>query len=280
MILNILNCKKIRDDMLEKAKVNVQGKKMKLVVIQVVGDMASDIYIKNKKKVCEQIGIEFEHITMQSDVEYETLAKMIKACNEDNFVTGLMLQLPLPQHLQQYEQRLINLIDWKKDVDGLTTENIGRLWSGQQCITPCTAQGIIDLIPFELEGKSVGIFGRSNLIGKPLVKLFTDKNATVTLCHTKTNPETRSRAMTSDIVVLATGNPRWCNMNMVRKDSIIIDAGISRDKHGKLCGDFDDYDFYYSGITYTKVPNGVGLITVAQLMLNVIKAYELQRKII
>lgn len=278
--MNILNCEKVRNDMLEKAKVNIKGKKMKLVVIQVVGDMASDVYIKNKKKVCEQVGIEFEHIEMPNDVEYETLAKMIKACNEDNFVTGVMLQLPLPEHLRQHEQQLINLIDWKKDVDGLTTENIGRLWSGQQCITPCTAQGIIDLIPFELEGKSVGIFGRSNLIGKPLVKLFTDKNATVTLCHTKTNQETKARAMTSDIVVLATGNPKWCNMNMVKKDSVIIDAGISRDKNGKLCGDFDTVGLYHSYITYTKVPNGVGLITVAQLMLNVVKAYELQRKLI
>lgn len=278
--MNILNCEKVRNDMLEKAKVNIKGKKMKLVVIQVVGDMASDVYIKNKKKVCEQVGIEFEHIEMPNDVEYETLSKMIKACNEDNFVTGVMLQLPLPEHLHQHEQQLINLIDWKKDVDGLTTENIGRLWSGQQCITPCTAQGIIDLIPFELEGKSVGIFGRSNLIGKPLVKLFTDKNATVTLCHTKTNQETKARAITSDIVVLATGNPKWCNMNMVKKDSVIIDAGITRDKNGKLCGDFDTAGLYHTYITYTKVPNGVGLITVAQLMLNVIKAYELQRKLI
>ena len=283
--MNIIDCKKIRDNMMELAKAKVQSitKTMKLVVIQVEGDGASDIYVRNKKKACEKVGILFEHIKFKRDIDFETLSKVIKSCNSDVSVTGIMLQLPLPDHLKPYEQDLINLIDWKKDVDGLTTENVGRLWTNQQCIEPCTAKGIMELIPYDLKGKTVGLIGRSNLIGKPLTKMVLDKDGTVIVCHSKTQGNALSTLIeNSDIVVLATGNGGVYGPSLFKYDTVIIDAGISKNEEGKVCGDFwiPEGRFNDYNITYTPVPGGVGIITVAQLMLNIVKAYELQYRLI
>lgn len=292
--MKIIDCQKIRMNMLTEAKLELTkiyaktGKEPKLVIVQVGDDPASNSYIKNKLKTGKECGVDVEHIKLSEDTTYSDLEKIVVAACEDRNVTGCMVQLPLPEHLKKYEQRLLDIIPWKKDVDGLSTKSMERLWTNKECLTPCTAEGVMRLLPENLEGKIVALLGRSNLVGKPLIKMLLDRNATPVICHSKTGATSmRNILMESDIVISAIGKPKYLNYsnfytptcipNGTIKCKTIIDVGINRDENGKLCGDVAINTFAYTDCAITPVPKGVGSLTTAQLMLNVVKAYDLQR---
>ena len=278
-----IDCLKAREEMLAEAKVDVinclkHSVIPKLVVIQVGDNPASSTYVKNKIKTCEEVGIESEHIKLKEDISADDLIKAIDAVNEDSKVHGILLQLPLPEHLAKHEQMFIDRISWNKDVDGLTTENQARLWSGNlKRITPCTAEGILRLLQDDLSGATITIAGRSKLVGMPLFKLLLDRNATVTMCHSKTE-DVGFNAMFSDVFISAIGKPKHFKSDDCA-GSAIIDVGINRDENGKLCGDIDWDSFREDGIETlcTPVPKGVGVLTTAQLMLNTLKCVKFQK---
>lgn len=185
----------------------------------------------------------------------------------------------LPPHLRPHQRTLLDLIDYKKDVDGLSSQSIGRLWAGLDCIIPATPSGIAELLPTYLAGKNVTIIGRSDLVGKPLMKILMDRNATVTLCHSKT-VRLEEHLKNADIVVSAVGKPKFlCNQDYDIVHSCAqwwIDVGINHDEDGKLCGDIRTEDLEQTDAYVTPVPGGVGVLTTAHLMLNVVKAYKMQ----
>lgn len=283
--MNIIDCKKVRQDMLTEAKLELtkifalEGKVLKLVVIQIEGDPASDVYIRNKIKTCKECGIDCEHIKLPNDISIGNLKKIIIAASEDSKVNGVMLQLPLPEHLKQYEQTLLDSIPWNKDVDGLCTDNVGRLWNNKPCITPATAQGIMRLLPEDLSEQLVCVVGRSNLVGKPLVKLLMDRDATIEIMHSKTDWNDMYLSIEScDVFISAIGKPKYFKKSNLEDmyGTTIIDVGINRDENGKLCGDIDTESFENCKVNITPVPSGVGILTIAQLVLNIIKAYKFQ----
>lgn len=273
----IIDCKIIRDKIkkdlrLELDKIN---DKLKLVVIQVGFDPASDVYVRNKKNLCEEMGIEFLH-KKYDDISEEDLISEIDKLNNDKEVTGILVQLPLPKNIN--EKRVIEKIDYRKDVDGLTSTNIGKLYAKEDGIIPCTAYGIMKIFEYEninLEGKNTLLIGRSKLVGIPLISLLLGKDATVTVCHSKTkNLEELTKK--ADILVVAAGKKYLINKDMVKKDSIIIDVGINRED-GKLYGDVNP-DVIDNSSMITPVPGGVGVLTVIMLINNIIECYKLMNK--
>lgn len=259
-----------------------------LVVIQVGDDPASEVYIRNKKKACEEVGIKFSHYHYKEDIPEDKLVEVVKRLSVTPSVTGILVQLPLPDHINV--QNVMEAINPDKDVDGFTTTQAGMLQLGmkdKRRLLPCTAKGIIRLLESvtSLEGKNVTVIGRSNIVGKPVAQLLQERNATVTLCHSKTKL-LEDFTYKSDIIVLATGLPEYFGSRYfyVTNDLIIIDAGISRNKDGKLCGDLSK-EFINSTNTYipskanwqyTPVPGGVGPMTIAELIDNIYIAYENQ----
>lgn len=280
--MKLIDCKPIRAAILEEAKTDVEkifadyGKKLKLVVVQVEGDSSSDVYVRNKLKTAEQVGIECEHIKLPSDASYSQVEEVLIHHAIDSNVTALMLQLPISDHLKKHQQKLLDLIPYFKDVDGLSTTSIGRLWSDQPCLVPCTAAGIMRILPEDLNGYKVCIINRSALIGKPLAKLILSKNGTPVVCHSKTQ-NLLLEASCSDILVTAMGQPKKIDYDDWLDHLTIIDAAICRDENGKLCGDVNIATFEDSNCDITPVPGGVGLLTTSQLMLNVVKAFYLQQ---
>lgn len=257
-----------------KEKINLLNDKLKLVVIQVGNDEASTIYVNNKKKLCEEVGIDFNHLKYENISEQQLLDK-IEELNNDKTVTGILVQLPLPINLNS--KKIIEKIDYRKDVDGLNSINVGKLYNREECIIPCTAAGIIMLLDYyniQLEEKNVTIIGRSNLVGIPLFKLLTDRNCTVTLCHSKTK-NLKEHTINSDIVVVAVGKKGLLTKDMVKDNSILIDVGINRIDN-KLYGDIDQAVLEKCSML-TPVPGGVGPMTVVMLINNVIKCYELNK---
>jgi methylenetetrahydrofolate dehydrogenase (NADP+)/methenyltetrahydrofolate cyclohydrolase len=254
----------------------VEGKRApKLMIISVGEDPASKVYVRNKLKAAAEVGIIANHFPMQADlVTTEYVKETISLFNKDPYLDGIMVQLPLPKHLN--EREIIDAIDPEKDVDGLTTTNIGRLRSGQPGLYPCTAKGIIDLCKYydiELDGKDVTIVGRSNIVGKPLADMMMAAGATVTQCHSHTL-DVRFHTLPADIVVAAIGKPKFVGRGYIGYERVVIDVGINRDEDGRLCGDvdFDDVADYCSAIT--PVPGGVGPMTVAELMSNTVEAWR------
>lgn len=246
----------------------------KLVIISVGNDPASKVYVRNKMKAAEEVGIEVEHRRFADDVKKDAVLNVIQYYNNEHLVDGIMVQLPLPKHLD--ERTIIDAIRPTKDVDGLTTTNIGRLRSGQDCLKPCTAKGIIDLCKYydiDLDGKDVTIVGRSNIVGKPLADMMMAEGATVTQCHSHT-ADVRFHTLPADIVVTAIGKPKFVGRGYIGYERVVIDVGINRDEEGRLCGDvdFDDVADYCSAIT--PVPGGVGPMTVAELMSNTVEAWR------
>lgn len=244
----------------------------RLVIISVGEDQASKVYVRNKTRAADEVGIVATTFPMMADTDEEYIKDIIKEFNEDELIDGIMVQLPLPKHLD--ERAIIDAIDPSKDVDGLTTTNIGRLRSGQDCLKPCTAQGVVDLCKYyniELDGKDVTIIGRSNIVGKPLADLMMAEGATVTQCHSRTG-FLADHTLHADIVVSAVGKPKFIGDEFLNPGQIIIDVGINRDENGKLCGDVDTLD--PEDYSVTPVPGGVGPMTVAELMSNVVKAWR------
>lgn len=271
--MNIIDCRKVRNSLISYVKEHIVKLLLepKLVVVQVEGDKASDKYVRNKKIMCEKVGIEFKHVKLPNNCTEDRLFNVIYRLNNDESVTGIILQLPLPEHLKYCEQRFINLIDKEKDVDGLTDDNTGRLWNNESCLSPCTAAGIVSILSYYdmlNNNPDVCIVGRSKLIGKPLTKMLLDYDCTVTVCHSHTK-DLKKHTSEADIVVLATGSSKMFDKSYFKDDAIVVDAGISIDENGKVCGDADSETFKDTNISYTPVPGGVGIMTVAQLMYNV-----------
>ena len=250
----------------------------KLVVIQVGDNSASNIYVRNKKRACEEVGILFDKIKFPDTISEEMIIEEIKRLNDDDEVNGIIVQLPLPKGLNA--ARIINHIDPLKDVDGLTYQNVGNLVLDNDGLISCTPLGIMELLSaynVELESKNVVIVGRSNLVGKPLIQLFLKENATVSVCHSKSY-DIKKYTKLADILVVAAGHPNLITKDMVKDDVVVIDVGINKEE-GTLCGDVDFDEVSKKAALITPVPGGVGPMTVACLLKNVFKAYKMQKGI-
>lgn len=261
-----------------KEKVDKLDTKLGLTVIQVGEDSASSVYVRQKSNMAEKIGFNFNHIKLDENIKEEELLNIINELNNDNSVDGILVQMPIPNHLDA--KRIQNAILPCKDVDGLTDINMGRLSHNVDSLVPCTPMGIIDLLKYyniDISGKNVVIVGRSSLVGKPLAALMTNYDATVTLCHSKTK-NLSFYTKNADILVVAIGRENFIKKEDVKEDSIVIDVGINRMEDGNLCGDvfFDDVKDKVSYIT--PVPGGVGQMTVAQLGYNTYKAHIIRMK--
>jgi len=247
-----------------------------LVVIQIGDNPASNVYVSQKEKMSSKVGINFIHKKLDESITEEELIAIIKKYNNDEEVDGILVQMPLPAHIN--ESNVQNAIDYKKDVDGLTDINAGRLLHNKDSLVACTSLGIIELLKYyniDITSKNVVIVGRSNLVSKPLYSLFINENATVTMCHSKTN-DLASYTRNADILVVAVGKKHFITRDMVKPGSTIIDVGINRVEN-KLYGDVD-FDNIKDIANITPVPGGVGQMTVAILGKNVEKAYSLRRK--
>ena len=266
-----------------KERVEKLETKPKLVIIRVGNDKASEKYVNNKIKRCEEVGIESQIIHLREDISQDHVAFEIQKLNNNHWVTGILLQLPLPKHLD--EEYLTNLILPSKDVDGFTTENMGRLVLGMEGNIACTPRGIIDLLKFyeiPIEGENVLIINRSNIVGKPLAHLFLKENATVTIAHSKTR-DLREQMANADIIVTAIGKPNYFDAWDFELDQTIVDVSINFDENGKMCGDVNKLDYGVISndlfCNLTPVPNGIGQMTVISLLEQTIEIAERKYKI-
>lgn len=253
-------------------RVDKEGLDVTLAVIQVGNDPASTVYVGNKKKACEYIGIHSLAYELPEETTEKELLELVEKLNADDSVHGILVQLPLPSHID--EDKVIQTISPKKDVDGFHPQSVGALSIGQPGFVSCTPAGIIQLLKrsnIELDGKECVIVGRSNIVGKPMALLMLRENATVTVCHshTKNLKEVTKRA---DILIVAIGKPKFITKDYVKEGAVVVDVGIHRNENNKLCGDvdFDDVEPVASAIT--PVPGGVGPMTIAMLMNNCVEA--------
>lgn len=272
----ILDGKKLRDKIIEnlKAKVDTFGEKPTLVVILVGENPASKIYVNNKKKMAEKIGIHSEVINYPANITEAELLDKIEELNNNKKVTAILVQLPLPKHISK--DNVMNKIIPSKDVDGFTPYNFGKLFSGETpTVYPCTPKGILLLLDeynIEIEGKHVVIVGRSNIVGKPLSQMMLNKNATVTICHSHTKNLSQI-TKTADILVSAVGK-NIIEGEMLKTDCVIVDVGIFKDENGKTRGDVDFESASKIASFISPVPGGVGPMTIASLMLNTVELFE------
>lgn len=264
---------KVREDLkLEVDNLKKEGIKPKLAVIMVGNDLASKVYVRNKNKACEEIGIEYEEFLLGEETTMEELLNVIDNLNKNQHIDGILLQSPIPKHLDI--NKAFRAILPEKDVDGFHPINAGKLSIGEKCFVPCTPHGVVKIIEeynIETEGKNVVIVGRSNIVGKPLIQCMLQKNATVTVCHSKTrNLEEFTKK--ADILIVAIGKQKFITENMVKEGAVVIDIGINRNEEGKLVGDVDFDNVSKKASYITPVPGGVGPMTVAMLMENVVEA--------
>lgn len=262
----------------EVKKLSQEGISITLAVIQVGEDPASTVYVSNKKKACEYIGIISKSYELPSNTSQTELLDLIKTLNLDKKINGILVQLPLPKHIN--EDEVIRAIEPKKDVDGFHPENVGLLSIGQKGFVSCTPAGVIQLLKrsnIEIEGKECVVIGRSNIVGKPMSMLMLRENATVTVCHSRTKnlKEVTKRA---DILIVALGIPKFITSEYIKEDAVIIDVGIHRGEDNKLCGDVNYDDVINKVSAITPVPGGVGPMTIAMLMNNCIESYTIQNK--
>lgn len=249
-----------------------------LAVIIVGANPASQVYVRNKHKSCEELGILSEVIEMPEDTTKDALIAKIDELNADSKIHGILVQLPLPKQIAAYESEILNRIDPAKDVDGFHPVNVGRLVTGEEGLVPCTPAGCIkmlELSDIDLDGKKAVVIGRSNIVGKPMLHLLLAKNATVTICHSHTQ-NLKEICREADVLVAAIGRPQFVTADMVKPGATVIDVGINRIAPKKLVGDVDFETVKEVAGAITPVPGGVGLLTVAMLMQNVVKAAEMQ----
>ena len=262
---------KFKVDELKKKGINP-----KLAVIMVGDDKASKVYVKNKSKACEEIGIEFEEFLMDENIQMEELLELIQNLNNRKDIHGILLQSPIPKNLDI--NKAFNEIDYRKDVDGFNPINVGKLSIGEDCFISCTPFGVVKMLEeynIPIEGKNAVIIGRSNIVGKPLIQCMLQKNATVIVCHSRTkNIEEITKQ--ADILIVAIGKAKFVKENMVKDGAVVIDVGINRNEEGKLVGDVDFENIEKKASYITPVPGGVGPMTIAMLMNNVVKAAEMQ----
>lgn len=279
--MKLLNGKLLADKIKEDVKLEVESMQtnnqfIRLAVIQVGDDVASSTYVRNKQNACKYCGIGSSTYKIEASASENDMIKLIHDLNNDDFYHGILVQLPLPKHIN--EHRVIQSIIPEKDVDGFHEINVGKLTIGEDTFVPCTTKGIIELLKANdigIEGKQCVVVGRSNIVGKPTAIELLRNNGTVTICHSKTKnlPEICKQA---DILVCAIGKPKFFNREYIKEGAVVIDVGIHRQEDGSLCGDvdFDDVKDIVSAIT--PVPRGVGAMTVAMLMKNCIRAAKLQ----
>lgn len=249
-----------------------------LAVIQVGDNPASSTYVRNKEIACEYVGIRSEKHHLPELTEEEEILNLVRTLNEDDTVHGILVQLPLPKHMD--EHKIIKTIAPHKDVDGFHIENVGSLSTGLECIKPCTPYGVIQILKdmkVDIKGKHCVILGRSNIVGKPMAQLMLQEDATVTICHSKTK-DLEQHVAQADILICAIGQAKFIkNPEAIKRGAVIIDVGINRDENGKLCGDVEITDELLEKVSFvTPVPKGVGVMTVAMLMHNVMTAYKMQ----
>ena len=273
----IIDGKKISQEIKDELKAKVEelkanGKKIPcLAVIQVGNDPASTVYVGNKKKACEYIGIGSKSYELPEETSQDDLLSLIDELNDNDDITGILVQLPVPKHID--EDTIIRRISPKKDVDGFHPMSVGALLIGEDGFLSCTPAGVIQLLKrsgVEIAGKECVVIGRSNIVGKPRAVLLLRENGTVTICHSKT-ANLKEVCKRADILVVAIGKPKMINSEYVKEGACVIDVGIHRMENGKLCGDVD-YDDVYEHTSYiTPVPGGVGPMTIAMLMNNCLK---------
>ena len=268
--------KQIKDELRDKVtNLKSQGKEIGMAVIQVGNDPASSVYVGNKKKACEYIGIRSESYELPEETTEEELLELINKLNQDERIHGILVQLPVPKHID--EDTIIKAISPKKDVDGFHPQSVGALSIGQKGFVSCTPAGVIQLLKrsgVEIEGKECVIIGRSNIVGKPMALLLLRENGTVTITHSKTK-DLKEVCKRADILVVAIGKPKMIDSSYVKEGAVVIDVGIHRDENNKLCGDVDFKDVESVVSAITPVPGGVGPMTIAMLMYNCVKAVEL-----
>lgn len=265
----------LRSEIVERVKVikNIYDVVPHLAVIIVGDDPASQSYVKGKSKACDEVGITNTTIQLPSDVSQQDLIQTIDELNRNSKIDGILVQLPLPNHID--EASVMNYINPLKDVDGFHPVNVDGLYTGKKCIKPCTPTGIIKLLKkakVEIEGKNVVVLGRSNIVGLPVAKMLLDENATVTVCHSRTKnlKEITSQA---DILIVAIGKPKFVTADMVKDGAVVIDVGVNR-VDGKLVGDVDFDNVEYKTSVITPVPGGVGPMTITCLLENTIECFK------
>ena len=273
--------KKIRNNLrIECEELKQKNIKSKLAVIMVGDDPASKVYVRNKSKACEDVGIEYEEHLLDKETTQKELIELIKKLNDEKNINGILLQSPIPSNLDINEA--FRTIAPEKDVDGFNPVNVGKLVLDQDTFVSCTPYGIIKMFEeynIDLSGKNVVILGRSNIVGKPLIHCCLNKNATVTTCHSKTQ-NLAQKAKEADILISAIGKAHFVTTDMIKENAVVIDVGINRLDNGKITGDVD-FENVKEKVSYiTPVPGGVGPMTIAMLMNNVIKATRRQNGLI
>ena len=275
--MEIIDGKKLAKEIRENLKIKCdelkeKGINPKLAVIMVGEDKASKVYVRNKSKACEEIGIAFEEFLLDENITQKELIDLIQKLNKDKTIHGILLQSPIPKHLDINEA--FRTITPEKDVDGFNPVNVGKLSLNQDTFVSCTPYGIMRMFEaynIDLEGKNLVIVGRSNIAGKPLIQCCLNKNATVTVCHSRTK-NLKEHTKNADIVIAAIGKSKFITEDMVKDNAVVIDVGINRGEDGKLTGDVDFENVSKKASYITPVPGGVGPMTIAMLMNNVIKA--------
>lgn len=266
--------KQVKDECRERvAKENLD---ITLAVIQVGDDPASTVYVGNKKKACEYIGIHSLAYELPGDISEEELLERVRELNENPKVNGILVQLPLPDHID--EDKVIETISPEKDVDGFHPQSVGALSIGQPGFVSCTPAGVIQLLKrsgVEIDGRECVIVGRSNIVGKPMAMLMLRENATVTVCHSHT-ANLKEVTRRADILIVAIGKPKFITADYVKEGAVVIDVGIHRDENNKLCGDVDYDEVEPVASAITPVPGGVGPMTIAMLMNNCVEAKGIQ----
>ena len=266
----------IKDELKQEvAAMKAEGKEIALAVIQVGEDPASSVYVRNKKKACEYIGITSVSYEIPEDSTQQELLDLVEKCNKDPKINGILVQLPLPPHMD--EDAVIHAIDPKKDVDGFHRVSVGNMVIGNDGFLPCTPAGIIELLKrsgVEIGGKECVVVGRSNIVGKPMSMLLLRENGTVTVCHSRTR-NLREVCSRADILVVAVGRPKFIDASYVKEGAVIIDVGIHRNENNKLCGDVDFDAVKEKTSAITPVPGGVGPMTIAMLMKNCVQSKKL-----
>ena len=277
----LLDGRKISKEIKSDLKIKVEqlkeiGVTPGLAVILVGQDSASKIYVNLKSKSCIELGIYYEEYFLDENISEEKLLNLIDELNKKDIINGILVQSPLPKHIN--ENKVFQKISSKKDVDGFNPINAGKLFLGQDGFVPCTPFGIMKLLKsydINIEGKHAVVIGRSNIVGKPMAHLLLDENATVTVCHSRTK-NLKHITANADILIVAIGKGNFVTSDMIKKDAIVVDVGITRDKSGKIFGDVDFENVKDKTSYITSVPGGVGPMTIAMLMYNVIQSAKIK----
>ena len=245
-----------------------------LAVVIVGNDPASRVYVNNKKKACAEVGFYSEEYALPEETTQEELLALVEKLNKNDQIDGILVQMPLPKHLDV--EKVLLRIKPEKDVDAFHPLNVAKLWLKQPCVLPCTPKGIIKLLQFagvEIAGKEAVVIGRSNIVGQPVAKLLMDENATVTIAHSRTK-NLAEVARRADILVVAIGKERFVTADMIKPGAVVIDVGVNRDsRNGKLCGDVDYEEAQHVASAITPVPGGVGPMTITELMVNTVECF-------